>query len=154
MLIPRKHIIYCILKLVHVTYNYCLKKEKTKSWECDQKSTEWSNSWCSLGSEVDHVTIHTSNLVHFCVSACMTQREAAIHHSKCKNGPFTSSLHPRDYFQSNPYRSNKPLPPAHKPLPDTQATPPVPFKPSSLAKKVSVFIPDYRFSSDFLLMPT
>ncbi|XP_075869764.1 cilia-and flagella-associated protein 96-like [Nelusetta ayraudi] len=63
------------------------------------------------------------------------KKEAAIHHSRVKNGPFTSSLHPRDYFQSNPFRSSKPLPPAHKPLPAAQATPPVPFKPSSLGKK-------------------
>lgn len=80
-----------------------------------------------------------------CVSVFITQREAAIHQSKCKNGPFTSSLYPRDYFQNNPYRSNRPLPPAHKPLPATQATPPVPFKPSSLAKKVSDFLPDFLF---------
>lgn len=66
----------------------------------------------------------------------MTQKEAAIHRSKFKSGPFKSSLHPRDYFQSNPYQSDKPLPSAHKPLPAGQKVSSVPFKPPSLGKKV------------------
>ncbi|XP_044061280.1 UPF0602 protein C4orf47 homolog isoform X1 [Siniperca chuatsi] len=64
------------------------------------------------------------------------KKEAAIHRSKLKDGPFKLNLHPRDYFQGNPYRSDKPLPPAHKPLQPAQTVPPVPFKPPSPSKKI------------------
>ncbi|KAI3352167.1 hypothetical protein L3Q82_020978 [Scortum barcoo] len=64
------------------------------------------------------------------------KREAAIHRSKLRDGPFKLNLHPRDYFQSNPYCSDKPLPPAHKPLPPAQKDSPVPFKPPSPSKKI------------------
>ncbi|XP_049898957.1 UPF0602 protein C4orf47 homolog [Epinephelus moara] len=64
------------------------------------------------------------------------KKEAAIHHSKIKDGPFKLNLHPRDYFQGNPYRSDKPLPPANKSLPAAQKVSTVPFKPSSPSKKI------------------
>nr|XP_046262701.1 UPF0602 protein C4orf47 homolog isoform X2 [Scatophagus argus]XP_046262702.1 UPF0602 protein C4orf47 homolog isoform X2 [Scatophagus argus]XP_046262704.1 UPF0602 protein C4orf47 homolog isoform X2 [Scatophagus argus] len=64
------------------------------------------------------------------------KKEETIHRSKFKNGPFKINLHPRDYFQSNPYRSDKPLPPAHKPLPPGRKVSPVPFKPASPSKKM------------------
>ncbi|XP_051277241.1 UPF0602 protein C4orf47 homolog isoform X1 [Dicentrarchus labrax] len=64
------------------------------------------------------------------------KREATIHRSKLRDGPFKLNLHPRDYFQGNPYRSDKPLPPAQKPLPPGQKVSPVPFKPSSPSKKI------------------
>ncbi|KAM9356787.1 cilia-and flagella-associated protein 96 [Symphorus nematophorus] len=64
------------------------------------------------------------------------KREATIHRSKLRNGPFRLNLHPRDYFQGNPYRSDRPLPPAPKPLPPGQKVSPVPFKPSSPSKKI------------------
>ncbi|XP_033949372.1 cilia-and flagella-associated protein 96 [Pseudochaenichthys georgianus] len=64
------------------------------------------------------------------------KKEAAIHHSKLKDGPFRLNLHPRDYFQGNPYRSDKPLPPANKPLPSDQKMSVVPFKPPSPNKKI------------------
>lgn len=68
----------------------------------------------------------------------MIQKEAAIHRSKLRDGPFKLNLHPRDYFQGNPYRSDKPLPPAHKPLPSAQKDSSVPFKPPSPSKKVVI----------------
>ncbi|KAK1903601.1 UPF0602 protein C4orf47 like, partial [Dissostichus eleginoides] len=55
---------------------------------------------------------------------------------KLKDGPFKLNLHPRDYFQGNPYRSDKPLPPANKPLPSDQKISVVPFKPPSPNKKI------------------
>ncbi|XP_070693439.1 cilia-and flagella-associated protein 96 [Pempheris klunzingeri] len=63
------------------------------------------------------------------------QKEAAIHRSKLRDGPFKVNLHPRDYFQGNPYRSDKPLPPPYKPLPPAQSVA-VPFKPPSPSKKI------------------
>ncbi|XP_042348702.1 UPF0602 protein C4orf47 homolog [Plectropomus leopardus] len=64
------------------------------------------------------------------------KKEAVIHRSKVRDGPFKLNLHPRDYFQGNPYRSDKPLPPANKPLPATQKVSVVPFKPTSPSKKI------------------
>ncbi|XP_041653885.1 UPF0602 protein C4orf47 homolog isoform X2 [Cheilinus undulatus] len=63
------------------------------------------------------------------------KREAAIHRSKLRDGPFRINLHPKDYFQHNPYRSDKPLPPAHKPPPPAKKVSPIPFKPPSPCKK-------------------
>uniref|UniRef100_A0A8D0A6F1 Cilia-and flagella-associated protein 96 n=1 Tax=Sander lucioperca TaxID=283035 RepID=A0A8D0A6F1_SANLU len=59
-----------------------------------------------------------------------------IHRSKLRDGPFKLNLHPGDYFQGNPYRSDKPLPPVYKPLPAAQKLSAVPFKPASPSKKV------------------
>ncbi|XP_068571598.1 cilia-and flagella-associated protein 96 [Cebidichthys violaceus] len=67
------------------------------------------------------------------------EKEAAIHRSKLRDGPFKLNLHPRDYFQGNPYRSDKPLPPSHKPLPAAQKVSAVPFKPPSPSKKIGGF---------------
>lgn len=64
------------------------------------------------------------------------KKEAAIHRSKFRDGPFKLNLHPRDYFQGNPYHSDKPLAPAHKPLPPAQKVSPAPFKPSSPSKQI------------------
>ncbi|KAM8733133.1 cilia-and flagella-associated protein 96 [Acanthopagrus schlegelii] len=64
------------------------------------------------------------------------KKAAIIHRSKLRDGPFKLNLHPRDYFQANPYRCDKPLPPAHKPLAPGQKVSPVPFKPPSPSKKI------------------
>lgn len=76
--------------------------------------------------------------IRMCVCLCPIQKEAAIHRSKLRDGPFKLNLHPRDYFQGNPYHSDKPLSPAHKPLPPVQKVSPVPFKPPSPSKRVTV----------------
>ncbi|KAM9376174.1 cilia-and flagella-associated protein 96 [Pholidichthys leucotaenia] len=64
------------------------------------------------------------------------KKEAAINRSKMRDGPFKLNLHPRDYFQHNPYHSDKPLPPAQKPLPPTPKVSPLPFKPPSPSKRI------------------
>ncbi|XP_040904660.1 UPF0602 protein C4orf47 homolog [Toxotes jaculatrix] len=64
------------------------------------------------------------------------KKEAAMHRSKIRYGPFKLNLHPRDYFQGNPYHSDKPLSPAYKPLPPAQKVPPLPFKPPSPSKRI------------------
>nr|XP_020466960.1 UPF0602 protein C4orf47 homolog [Monopterus albus] len=68
----------------------------------------------------------------------LLKKEAAIHRSKIRDGPFKLNLHPRDYFQGNPYFNERPLPPttAHKPLPPPQKLSPVPFKPPSPSKRM------------------
>ncbi|CAL8264301.1 unnamed protein product [Lota lota] len=65
----------------------------------------------------------------------LLQSETATNRSKFKSGPFKLNLHPKDYFHDNPYFSNKPLPPAQKPLPATKQFL-VPFKPSSPTKQI------------------
>lgn len=90
-----------------------------------------------------------------CVHLCMEQKETTIHQSKLRHGPFKINLHPRDYFQGNPYRSDRPLPPAQKPLPPGQKVPPVPFKPPSPSKKVTIPLSavlhlDYREVFDWM----
>ncbi|XP_028272681.1 cilia-and flagella-associated protein 96 [Parambassis ranga] len=64
------------------------------------------------------------------------KKEAAVHHSKLRDGPFKLSSHPKDYFQSNPYHSDKPLPPANKPLPLAKKVSLLPFKPPSPSKRM------------------
>ncbi|XP_059202787.1 UPF0602 protein C4orf47 homolog [Centropristis striata] len=66
----------------------------------------------------------------------LLKRETEIHRSKLRDGPFKLNLHPKDYFQGNPYRSDKPAPPAPKSLPAAQRSPAAPFKPSSPSKKI------------------
>lgn len=85
---------------------------------------------------------------------CVIQREATIHRSKIRDGPFRNNLYPRDYFQSNPYRSDKPLPPPHKPLLPGQKVSPVPFKPPSRGKKVIISPAGVKSISDHSLTTT
>lgn len=62
------------------------------------------------------------------------QKEFESHKSKLKGGAFRLNLYPKDYFEGNPYRSDKPLPPLKKKTEKKQAV--KPFKPSSPAKEV------------------
>lgn len=57
-----------------------------------------------------------------------------------KGGAFRLNMHPQAYFDGNPYRSDRPLPPAKRTPgkgPDVK-----PFKPSSPPKAVSTCICD------------
>lgn len=63
------------------------------------------------------------------------QREMAAHKSQMKGGAFRLNLHPRECFDSNPYKLNKPLPLSNKPE-EKKMHFAVPFKPSSPSKKV------------------
>ncbi|KFO05682.1 UPF0602 protein C4orf47 [Balearica regulorum gibbericeps] len=55
------------------------------------------------------------------------------HKQLVKGGPFKLNLYPQEYFDMNPYFTDKPLPPVKKPPPEKPIAPP--FKPSSPAKK-------------------
>ncbi|XP_053515947.1 UPF0602 protein C4orf47 homolog isoform X2 [Artibeus jamaicensis] len=61
------------------------------------------------------------------------------HHRLLKGAPFKLNLYPRDYFDTNPYFSEKPLPPIKKE--EKKLAPAGPFKPPSPGKKMS----DNRF---------
>ncbi|KAM6429101.1 cilia-and flagella-associated protein 96 [Rhynochetos jubatus] len=56
------------------------------------------------------------------------------HKQLLKGGPFKLNLYPREYFDTNPYFNDKPLPPVKIPPPEKPIAPP--FKPSSPAKKL------------------
>ncbi|XP_040555847.1 UPF0602 protein C4orf47 homolog isoform X2 [Gallus gallus] len=55
------------------------------------------------------------------------------HKRLVKGGPFKSNIYPLEYFDMNPYFSDKPLPPVKKPPLEKRIA--KPFKPSSPAKK-------------------
>nr|XP_058145784.1 UPF0602 protein C4orf47 homolog isoform X2 [Dasypus novemcinctus] len=59
--------------------------------------------------------------------------ENETHRRLIKGSPFKLNLYPREYFDNNPYSSEKPLPPIHKA--EKKETVAVPFKPSSPGKK-------------------
>lgn len=62
------------------------------------------------------------------------QKEFESHKSRLKGGAFRLNLHPKDYFDMNPFGSDKPLPPLKK---KAEKKPIVKvFKPSSPAKEV------------------
>lgn len=63
------------------------------------------------------------------------QKESEEHHRLLKGGPFKLNLYPREYFDTNPYFSEKPLPPIVKA--EKKEALASPFKPSSPGKKVS-----------------
>lgn len=59
------------------------------------------------------------------------------HKSMLKGGPFRLNLHPNECFDSNPYKSDKPVKPLPTPKkPEEKKHYAVPFKPSSPSKKV------------------
>ncbi|XP_076877430.1 cilia-and flagella-associated protein 96 [Brachyhypopomus gauderio] len=63
------------------------------------------------------------------------KREMAAHKSKLKGGPFRSNLHPKECFDSNPYKSERPLPASNK-SEEKKTHFAVPFKPSSPSKTI------------------
>ncbi|XP_073777727.1 cilia-and flagella-associated protein 96 isoform X2 [Danio rerio] len=63
----------------------------------------------------------------------MLKREITAHKSMLKGGAFRLNLHPNEYFDGNPYKFDKPLPPPKKIEEKKHFA--VPFKPSSPSKK-------------------
>ncbi|XP_075045567.1 cilia-and flagella-associated protein 96 isoform X2 [Mixophyes fleayi] len=62
----------------------------------------------------------------------LMKKEFESHKAKLKDGAFRLNLYPKEYFDVNPYRSDKPLPPLKNKAEKTQSV--KPFKPSSPAK--------------------
>ncbi|KAG8453714.1 hypothetical protein GDO86_000370 [Hymenochirus boettgeri] len=67
------------------------------------------------------------------ISKEQMKKEHEIHKSKLKGGSFKLNLHPKDYFNANPYYTDKPLPPLKNQSEKKQSG--KPFKPSSPAKQ-------------------
>ncbi|KAK2849569.1 hypothetical protein Q5P01_009403 [Channa striata] len=63
------------------------------------------------------------------------KKDAATHRSKLRDGPFKLNLHPSDYFQANPYGSDRPLPPAPRLPSPAHRVSLAPFKPPSPSKQ-------------------
>ncbi|NXC45562.1 CD047 protein, partial [Penelope pileata] len=73
------------------------------------------------------------------------------HKRLVKGGPFRTNLYPLEYFDINPYFSDKPLPPLKKAPPEKRIV--APFRPTSPAKKVrgmkgGTFDPYPSYSAD------
>ncbi|KAG8592146.1 hypothetical protein GDO81_000423 [Engystomops pustulosus] len=85
------------------------------------------------------------------ISKELMKKEMDSHRSKLKGGAFRLNLYPKDYFDINPYHSDKPLPPLKN---KTEKKVTVkPFKPSSPAKspggmKAGTFDPYPSHSND------
>lgn len=62
------------------------------------------------------------------------QKDNEEHHRLLKGSPFKLNLHPKDYFDSNPYLLERPLPPIRRE--EKKEIVLKPFKPSSPGKKV------------------
>ncbi|XP_053315216.1 UPF0602 protein C4orf47 homolog [Spea bombifrons] len=85
------------------------------------------------------------------ISRELMKREFESHKQKVKGGAFRLNLYPKDYFDGNPYHSDKPLPPLKKK--DGKKETVKPFKPSSPAKdpggmKAGTFDPYPSHSND------
>ncbi|XP_063776821.1 cilia-and flagella-associated protein 96 [Pseudophryne corroboree] len=86
----------------------------------------------------------------------LMKKELEHHKSKLKDGPFRLNLCPKEYFDINPYRTDKPLPPLKKKEEKAQNV--KPFKPSSPAKvaggmKAGTFDPYPSHSNDLYGKP-
>jgi len=64
----------------------------------------------------------------------LRRKEQQSHKAQLKGGAFKLNMHPKDYFDSNPYHTDKPLPPIKKSASGKRDV--KPFKPSSPAKAV------------------
>jgi hypothetical protein len=64
------------------------------------------------------------------------QKNNEEHHRLQKGSPFKLNLYPREYFDTNPYFLEKPLPPIKRE--EKKESLLSPFKPSSPGKKVSL----------------
>jgi hypothetical protein len=64
------------------------------------------------------------------------QKEMQAHKAALKGGAFRLNMHPTDYFDQNPYRMDKPLPPVRSKTVSSLPKDLKPFKPSSPSKKV------------------
>ncbi|XP_036407860.1 UPF0602 protein C4orf47 homolog [Megalops cyprinoides] len=77
--------------------------------------------------------MHTYSTDPFDRAKEMVKREMIAHRTKMKGGPFRLNLHPKECFDSNPYKLDKPLPPVKKT--EVKKDFVIPFKPSSPSKK-------------------
>ncbi|XP_033127385.1 UPF0602 protein C4orf47 homolog [Anneissia japonica] len=64
-------------------------------------------------------------------------RELEEHRKAMKGGSFKLNMHPKAYFDGNPYASDRPLPPLKANKQSTEKKGVHPFKPSSPAKKIA-----------------
>merc|ERR1712178_470301 len=62
----------------------------------------------------------------------MGESEAAK--GRMRGGSFKLNMHPKDYFDENPFRSDKPIPPERKSAPPREGS--KPFRPSNPGKSL------------------
>ncbi|XP_004457843.1 cilia-and flagella-associated protein 96 [Dasypus novemcinctus] len=92
-----------------------------------KKGTGYGYANITIGKQLPHsVDFYDAPKVNY-------KTENETHRRLIKGSPFKLNLYPREYFDNNPYSSEKPLPPIHKA--EKKETVAVPFKPSSPGKK-------------------
>lgn len=93
-----------------------------------KKGTGFGYLGVTLGKYPDHATEVYDK------ARDLRRKEIMAHKSLLKGGAFKLNLHPQDYFDQNPFRSDRPVGPPKK---SAGKLPPVkPFKPSSPAKNI------------------
>ena len=83
-----------------------------------------------------HTTIFS--LKEALTTLCRLQKENEAHKRKMKGGAFRLNMHPRSYFDENPYRSDRPMGSGKKPTGMKREV--KPFKPSSPGKLVGFWL--------------
>ncbi|XP_069349464.1 cilia-and flagella-associated protein 96 [Eulemur rufifrons] len=92
-----------------------------------KKGTGYGYANITIGKQFSHsADFYDASKVNY-------KKENEEHRSLVKGSPFKLNLYPREYFDMNPYFSEKPLPPIKKEV--KKKLIPSPFKPSSPGKK-------------------
>lgn len=81
----------------------------------------------TIGKQYEH------SAENYNISKDMYKAENERHRSQLKGGPFRLNMYPREYFDANPFHSDRPLPPLKKT--EEKIKDVKPFKPSSPAKE-------------------
>ena len=79
------------------------------------------------------------NFTHFYYSIDFEQKEVQQHKSALKAGAFRLNMAPTEYFDGNPYKTDKPLPPLRKSVDVSGKQLGPAFRPSNPGKNVSRF---------------
>ncbi|XP_003469234.1 cilia-and flagella-associated protein 96 [Cavia porcellus] len=92
-----------------------------------KKGTGYGYANVTIGKQLPHSSdLYDASKLNF-------KKQNEEHHRLLKGGPFKLNLYPKEYFDSNPYFSDKSLPPVKS---EAKKQPlPKPFKPSSPGKK-------------------
>ena len=77
---------------------------------------------------------------HFLIFLFVLQKEIAAHKNATKGGAFRLNMHPRAYFDANPYNSDKLAKRSGSASLPSKKDDVKPFKPSSPGKKVNILV--------------
>ncbi|KFQ57209.1 UPF0602 protein C4orf47, partial [Nestor notabilis] len=93
-----------------------------------KKGTGYGYANLTIGEQYEHLPDE------YDLARIIAKKAQEQHKQLFKGGPFRLNLYPQEYFDMNPYFTDKPLPPEKKPPSEKRVA--LPFIPSSPAKKV------------------